>query len=96
MKEFCYLTVALLISSTMANAQLRVFSDGKMSLSTSDTPESKLSIGDAGNESYDLFVWGNHGGIYSMSHNNDLTSNWCNAGYPSKTKGKSRGISMST
>lgn len=81
MKEFCYLTVALLISSTMANAQLRVFSDGKMSLSTSDTPESKLSIGDAGNESYDLFVWGNHGGIYSMSHNNDLTSNWCNAGY---------------
>lgn len=32
MKEFCYLTVALLISSTMANAQLRAFYVGLQGL----------------------------------------------------------------
>ncbi len=81
MKHFFTISLALLCAATAANAQLRVNSNGNMALKTSLSPLSGLSIGSAGNASYDLYAFGNNCGIYSMAHNKEINSNWANAGY---------------
>ena len=81
MEKYYAITIALCLCTLSANAQIKVNSEGNMSLKTMADPESSLSIGAAGNESYDLFVWGDLGGIYSMSHNPELSGTWANAGY---------------
>ncbi len=72
--------MALCCAATAAYAQLRVNSNGNMALKTSQSPLSSLSIGSAGNASYDLYAFGSNCGIYSMAHNPELNSTWANAG----------------